>query len=168
MFWNTTYRASDYASPLGEFGIPLNHPSFIEWVGVPESAGLLEIGPRRWLNTLSCDQARYVAIQLHRDVCMMATNLDVLDQYALSLQGTASKMMTVDLGSSDFPSADVAAGGAQSPPRFRPDGGYGSVATLIGSYHPKVGLLGLCDRTFHGQCFLDVSVDLLCMLHCLQ
>ena len=36
------YRASDYASPSGEFGIPLNHPRFLEWVGVPESAGLLE------------------------------------------------------------------------------------------------------------------------------
>ena len=25
-FRNTSYRASDYASPSGEFGIPLNHP----------------------------------------------------------------------------------------------------------------------------------------------
>ena len=32
-FRNTTYRASDYASPSGEFGIPLNHPRFLEWVG---------------------------------------------------------------------------------------------------------------------------------------
>ena len=37
---NTTYPASDYASPSGEFGIPLNHPRFLEWVGVPESTGL--------------------------------------------------------------------------------------------------------------------------------
>ena len=49
------------------------------------------------------------AIQLHRDVCLMTTNLDILDQYALSLQGTASKMLNISLGSSDFPSADVAA-----------------------------------------------------------
>ena len=74
---NTTYRASVYASPSGEFGIPLNHPRFLEWVGVPESAGLLEMGPGRWLNMLSRDQAMNAAIQLHRDVCMMATNLDV-------------------------------------------------------------------------------------------
>ena len=51
------------------------------------------------------------AIQLHRDVCLMTTNLDILDQYALSLQGTASKMLEISLGSSDFPSADVAADG---------------------------------------------------------
>ena len=49
-------------------------------------------------------------VQLHRDVCLMATNWDVLDQYALSLQGTASKMLELGLGSSEFPLADVAAG----------------------------------------------------------
>ena len=109
-FRNTTYRASDYASPSGEFGIPLNHPRFLEWIGIPESAGLLEMGSGRWLNALSRDQAMDATVQLHRDVCLMATNLDVLDQYALSLQGTASKMLELGLGSSDFPSADVAAG----------------------------------------------------------
>ena len=51
-----------------------------------------------------------VAIQLHRDVCLMATNLDILDQYALSLQGTASKILVLGLASSDFSSAEVAAG----------------------------------------------------------
>ena len=73
-------------------------------------------------------------------------------QYALSLQGAASKMMS--LGSSEFPSADVAAGdGAQGPPRFRPDGGYGSVATLVGSNTPGLGLLVKGIRTFHGLNF---------------
>ena len=47
---------------------------------------------------------------LHRDVCLMATNLDVLDQYALSLQGTASKILELGLDSHGFPSAEVAAG----------------------------------------------------------
>ena len=109
-FRNTTYRASDYASPSGEFGIPLNLPRFLEWIGIPESAGLLEMGPGRWLNVLSRDKAMDAAIQLHRDVCLMTTNLDILDQYALLLQGTTSKMLEMSLGSSDFPLADVAAG----------------------------------------------------------
>ena len=39
----------------------------------------------------------------------MATNLDVLDQFSLSLQGTASKMLELCLPSSDFSSAEVAA-----------------------------------------------------------
>ena len=109
-FRNTSCRASDYASPSGEFGIPLNHPCFLEWIGVPESPRLLEMGPGRWLNTLSRDKAMTAAIWLQLDVCLMTTNLDILDQYALLLQGTASKMLEKSLGSSDFPSADVAAG----------------------------------------------------------
>ena len=40
----------------------------------------------------------------------MQTNLDVLDQYTLSLQGTASKLIERSLGASDFPAAEVAAG----------------------------------------------------------
>ena len=49
-----------------------------------------------------------VAIQLHRDVCLMAKNLDVLDQYALSLQGTASKILELGLDSRGFPLVEVA------------------------------------------------------------
>ena len=88
-FRNTVYRPSDYAVPSGEFGVPLNHPRFLEWIGIPESASLLEMGPGRWLDALSREQAMAAAIQLHRDVCLMTTNLDILDQYTLSLQGTA-------------------------------------------------------------------------------
>ena len=84
----TSYRASDYASPTREFGIPLNHPRFLEWIGVPESTSLLEMGPGRWINALSRDKAMAAAVQLQRDVCLMKTNLDILDQYALSLQST--------------------------------------------------------------------------------
>ena len=94
----------------GEFGVPLHHPRFLEWIGVPESASLLEMGPGRWLHSLSRDQAMDAAIQLHRDVCLMTTNLDVLDQYALCLQGTASKILALGLGPRGFPSAEVAAG----------------------------------------------------------
>ena len=91
----TSYRASDYASPTGEFGIPLNHPRFLEWIGVPELANLLEIGPGRWINALSRDKAMAMAVRLQRDVYLMETNLDIVDQYALSLQSTASKMIEV-------------------------------------------------------------------------
>ena len=109
-FRQTTYSASDYASPSGAFGVPLNLPRFLEWIGVPESATLLEMGPGKWLDSLSMDMAMAAAIQLHRDVCLMTTNLNILDQYALSLQGAASKMLETSLGCSVYPAADVAAG----------------------------------------------------------
>ena len=38
-FRNTTYRVADYAKPAGEFGLLLNHPRFLEWIRVPQSAG---------------------------------------------------------------------------------------------------------------------------------
>ena len=74
---------------------------------------------------------------------LMTTSLDILDQYALSLQGTASKMLEKGLGSSDFPSADVEAGahGPRVRRAFRSDGGYGAVAALIGSYTSDLGCL---------------------------
>ena len=77
---------------------------------MPESASLLEMGPGRWLNSLSRDQSMDAAIQLHRDVCLTTTNLDVLDQYALCLQGTASQILELGLGPRGFPSPAVAAG----------------------------------------------------------
>ena len=109
-FWKTTYPASDHVWPSGAFGFPLNHPRFLEWVGVPDSASLLELGPGQWLDTLSRDQAMAAAIQLHRDVCLMTKNLDILDQYTLSLQGTASKILESGIGPGVYPTMEVAAG----------------------------------------------------------
>ena len=84
-FRNTAYRVSDYAEPVGDYGLPLHHPQFVEWIGVLQSAGLLELSGRQWVNKLSRDQAITAAVHLQRDVGLMQTNGDVLDQYALSL-----------------------------------------------------------------------------------
>ena len=40
----------------------------------------------------------------------MQSNLDILDHYTLSLQGTASKIIELCLGVCDFPAKEVAAG----------------------------------------------------------
>ena len=58
-FRNTTYHASDYAS---DYGLPLHHPRFIEWIWVPQSAGLIKISGAQWVNKLSRDQAVVEAI----------------------------------------------------------------------------------------------------------
>ena len=44
-FRHTTYSAEDHAPPEGGLGVPLNHPRFLEWVGAPASAWLLEMSP---------------------------------------------------------------------------------------------------------------------------
>ena len=109
-FRNTTYRCSDYDTPSGEFGLPVHHPRFLEWIGVAQSACLLEMGAGRWVDVLSRDGAVAAAVQLQRDVGLMQTNLDVLDQYSLALQRTASKLIEVCLGARPFPTEEVAAG----------------------------------------------------------
>ena len=99
----------DHAPPEGGLGVPLNHPRFLEWVGAPASAWLLEMSPSQWCDTLSRDQAMTAAMQLHKDVCLMNTNLDILDQYV-----TASKILQKTIGGSPYPKAEVAAE-AQGP-----------------------------------------------------
>ena len=113
-FQHTTYSVEDHAPAPGGLGIPLNHPRFLECVGAPASAWLLEMSPGQWLDTLSRDQAMKAAIQLHKDACLVKTNLDILDQYALSLHGAASKILQKTIGGSPYPRAAVAAG-AQGP-----------------------------------------------------
>ena len=105
-----TYRVSDYEEPVGDYGLPLNHPRFVEWIGVPQSAGLIELSGRQWVNKLSRDQAITAAVHLQRDVGLMQTNVDVLDQYVLSLQKAASRIIDNCLGPCLYPAAEIAMG----------------------------------------------------------
>ena len=113
-FRHTTYSVEDHAPPEGGLGVPLNHPRFLEWLGAPESAWLLEMSSGQWCDTLSRDQAMTAAMRLHRDGCLMKTNLDILDQYTLALHGTASKILQKTIGGDPYPRAEVAAA-AQGP-----------------------------------------------------
>ena len=61
-FQHTTYSLEDNAPPEGGLGVPLNHPRFLEWIGAPESAWLLEMSPGQWCDTLSRDQAMTAAM----------------------------------------------------------------------------------------------------------
>ena len=63
-FRNTMYRESDYAEPVGDYGLPLNHSRFVEWIGFPQSAGLIELSGRQWVDKLSRDQAVTAAVHL--------------------------------------------------------------------------------------------------------
>ena len=86
-FGNASCRGSDCDAPLGEFGLPVHHQRFLEWIGVPQSACLLEMGAGRWVDHLSRDETVAAAIQLQRDVGLKQINLDVLDQYSLARSG---------------------------------------------------------------------------------
>ena len=88
----------------------LNHPRFVEWIGVPQSAGLLELSGRQWVDKLSRDQAVTAAVHLQRYVGLMQTNVHVLDQYALSLQKAATRIIDRCLGPYGYPAVDIARG----------------------------------------------------------
>ena len=68
----TIYQDSDFAAHNGQFGLPLHHPRFLEWVGAPESASLLDRDPSTTIDA---------AQQLQHDACLMTSNLNVLSQY---------------------------------------------------------------------------------------
>ena len=110
LFRRTSYEWNDHAPPKGGLGVPLNHPRFLEWVGTPDTAWLLEMSPGHWCDTLSRDRALTAAMQLHKDACLMKSNLDVLDQYALALHGTASTILQRTIGGGSFPGAEVLTG----------------------------------------------------------
>ena len=63
-FRNTTYRDMDYDVPSWDYGLPMHRPRFPEWIGVPQSACLLEIGGGRWLDNPSRDEAVTAAMHV--------------------------------------------------------------------------------------------------------
>ena len=109
-FRHTTYEWEDHTRPKGGLGVPLNHPRFLEWLGTPDTAWLLEMSPGHWCDTLSRDRALTAAMQLHKDACLMQTNLDILDQYALALHGTAMTLLQRTIGGGSFPGTEVLTG----------------------------------------------------------
>ena len=129
-FRHTTYKWEDHARPEGGLGVPLNHPRFLEWLGAPDSAWLLEMSPGHWCDTLSRDQAMTAAMQLHRDACLMQTNLDILDQYALALHGTASKLLQSTIGGGS--GSGVGGTRGTRTPSLGANGGIGIVETKYG------------------------------------
>ena len=103
----TSYRDNDYLFNDGLFGVQVNHPQFLEWVGAPESARLLGRAPGEWIRSLNQTQTLDVMRQLQHDASLMTSNLSVLDQYALSFHGAASDLLHLIVGCPDFPSAAV-------------------------------------------------------------
>ena len=45
-FWCTAYRESDFAHQSSEFGLPLHHPRFLEWVGLRNLLVYWIVAPR--------------------------------------------------------------------------------------------------------------------------
>ena len=61
----TSYDSAEVADVDPAYGLQLHHPRFLEYVGAPETAGLLTRTPEHWVNTMDRDVAAAAALQLH-------------------------------------------------------------------------------------------------------
>ena len=102
------------AGPIGTAGLSVpflgvrqNHPHFLELVGAPESARLLDCSPSFWLEELGKEQVMAAAINPQRDAGVMLSNLQILSQFAMAMNRMSFSMMALGLGRSLFPRAEV-------------------------------------------------------------
>ena len=79
------------------YGLQLHHPRFLELVGAPESARLLDCSSSFWVEHLGKEQAMVAAINLQRDAGVMLSNLQILSQFAMAMNRMSS-MMALGLG----------------------------------------------------------------------
>ena len=77
------------------YGIQLHDPRLLEYVGAPESAGLLSRIPEYWLHHLGHEKTLAAALQLQHDAGLILSNVQVLQQFVTSLNRTSSEVMRV-------------------------------------------------------------------------
>ena len=89
------YRMTSYAGTAmvdadTRYGLQLHHPLFLEFIGAPESARLLNHSPSFWVDRLGQESAMAAAVNLQRDVGFMMSNL--------RNSGTIRNVVTSDVG----------------------------------------------------------------------
>ena len=70
------------------YGLQLHHPRFLEFIGAPESARLLNQSPSFWVDRLGQASAMTAAMNLQRDAGFMMTNLQILEQFVMKCRYT--------------------------------------------------------------------------------
>ena len=91
------------------YGLQLHHPRFLELVGAPESARLLDRSLLYWVEEMGKERAMVAAVTLQRDAGVMLSNLQILSQFAMALNRMSFSMMALGLDQSVFPGAEVEA-----------------------------------------------------------
>ena len=89
----TSYQVEDVADVDPAFGIQLQHPRFLECIRAPELAQLLGRSPVEWVRMMNRQDDMAAALELQRDAGLMASNLQVLDQYVMSLNRMSSEVL---------------------------------------------------------------------------
>ena len=104
----TSYTGITISDANTTYGLQLHHPRFLEFIGAPESARLLNHSPSFWVDRLGEECAMAAAVNLQRDAGLMMSNLQILAQFVMALHWMSSEMMSIGVGHVLFPTEDVA------------------------------------------------------------
>ena len=104
----TSYTGTAVSDADETYGLQLHHPRFLEFIGAPESARLLNHSPSFWVDRLGEECAMAAAVNLQRDAGLMMSNLQILAQFVTALHQMSSEMMSIGVGHVVFPTEDVA------------------------------------------------------------
>ena len=70
----TSYTGTAMVDADTTYGLQLHHPRFLEFIGAPESARLLDHSPSFWVDRLGQKSAMAAAVNLQRDAGFMMSN----------------------------------------------------------------------------------------------
>ena len=106
------FRMTSYTGPAmvdtdTRYGLQLHHPRFLEFIGAPESARLLNQSPSFWVDRLGQESAMAAAVNLQRDAGFMMTNLQILGQFVMSLHRMSAEMLSIGVNHGVFPVDEV-------------------------------------------------------------
>ena len=106
------FRMTSYTGPAmvdsdTRYGLQLHHPRFLEFIGAPESARLLNQSPSFWVDRLGQASAMAAAMNLQRDAGFMMTNLQILEQFVMSLHRMSAEMLSIGVNHAVFPVDEV-------------------------------------------------------------
>ena len=91
----TSYTGTAMVDADTRYGLQLHHPRFLEFIGAPESARLLNQSPSFWVDMLGQESAMAAAINLQRDAGFMMSNLQILGQFVTSLHRMSAAMLSI-------------------------------------------------------------------------
>ena len=89
------------------YGLQLHHPRFLEFIGAPESARLLNQSPSFWVDRLGQESAMAAAVNLQRDAGFMMSNLQILGQFVTPLHRMSAEMLSIGVDHVVFPVEEV-------------------------------------------------------------
>ena len=103
----TSYTGTAMVDADTRYGLQLHHPRFLEFIGAPESARLLNQSPSFWVDRLGQESAMAAAVNFQRDAGCMMSNLQILGQFVTLLHRKSAEMLSIGVDHVVFPVEEV-------------------------------------------------------------